>query len=230
MGRFESADGGTIFLDEVGDLPVEIQVALLRVLQEREIERVGANHTIAVDVRVIAATNRDLRAAVAAGNFREDLFYRLNVFPLQMPPLRERAGDIRLLTEYLVERYARKAGKRITAVAKDTLALFERYEWPGNIRELQNVIERAVILSESDVFAVDPNWLPLDTHRALSSPLLRADLADRERAMIEDALRATGGTISGPRGAAARLGIPRQTLESRMRRLGINGHRFKAGT
>jgi formate hydrogenlyase transcriptional activator len=229
LGRFESADGGTIFLDEVGDLPVEIQLALLRVLQEREIERVGTNHRIPVDVRVIAATNRDLRGIVAAGDFREDLFYRLNVFPLQLPPLRERAGDIRLLTEYLVERYARKAGKRIRAIAKDTLELFERYEWPGNIRELQNVIERAVILAEGDCFSVDPNWLPLDARGASSSPPLRTDLADRERTMIEDALRATGGMVSGPHGAAKRLGMPRQTLQSRLRKLGINAHRFKAG-
>ena len=163
------------------------------------------------------------------GQLREDLFYRLNVFPLQLPPLRERAGDIRLLTEYLVQRYARKAGRRITTVARDTLQLFEKYHWPGNVRELQNVIERALILSESDTFAVDPNWLPLGAPAASKSPLLRVDLVHRERNMIEDALRATRGTISGPRGAAARLGIPRQTLESRLRRLGIGAHLFKAG-
>jgi formate hydrogenlyase transcriptional activator len=208
---------------------MEIQLALLRVLQEREIERVGTNHRIPVDVRVIAATNRDLRGTVAAGDFREDLFYRLNVFPLQLPPLRDRAGDIRLLTEYLVERYARKAGKRIRAIAKDTLKLFERYEWPGNIRELQNVIERAVILAEGDCFSVDPNWLPLDARGASSSTPLRIDLADRERTTIEDALRATAGMVSGTHGAAKRLGMPRQTLQSRLRKLGINAHRFKAG-
>jgi PAS domain S-box-containing protein len=229
LGRFESADAGTIFLDEVGELPPEIQVALLRVLQEREIERVGGNQSIAVDVRVIAATNRDLRAAVAAGNFREDLFYRLNVVPLRLPPLRERVGDIRLLTEYLVERYSRKSGKRIAAIAKETIELFEKYAWPGNIRELQNVIERAVILADNDCFAVDPNWLPVNSPAAARSPTLRIDLTERERIMIEDALRATGGTVAGPRGAAARLGVPRQTLESRLRKLGINAHRFKAG-
>ena len=206
---------------------MEIQVALLRVLQEREIERVGSNHSIPVDVRVIAATNRDLRGAVATGTFREDLFYRLNVVPLRLPPLRERVGDIRLLTEYLVERYARKAGKRVGAIAKETLDLFERYRWPGNIRELQNVIERAVILAEGDYFVVDPNWLPINALAAARATPLRIDLADRERVMIEDALRATGGTVSGPQGAAVRLGVPRQTLQSRLRKLGINTHRFK---
>ncbi len=229
LGRFESADAGTIFLDEVGELPPEIQVALLRVLQEREIERVGGNESIAVDVRVIAATNRDLRAAVAAGTFREDLFYRLNVVPLRVPPLRERVGDIRLLTEYLVERYSRKSGKRIAAIAKETIELFESYPWPGNIRELQNVIERAVILADNDYFAVDPNWLPLNNSATVRSAALRIDLKERERTMIEDALRATRGTVAGPRGAAARLGVPRQTLESRLRKLGINAHRFKTG-
>jgi formate hydrogenlyase transcriptional activator len=229
LGRFESADGGTIFLDEVGELPLEMQVALLRVLQEHEIERVGGDQTITVDVRVIAATNRDLRAAVAAGIFREDLFYRLDVVPLRLPPLRERAGDIRLLTKYLVERYARKAGKRIDAIAKETLELFEKYHWPGNIRELQNVIERAVILAEGDYLVVDPNWLPLNTVDAARAAPLKSDLADRERTMIEDALRSTGGMLSGPRGAAARLGLPRQTLESRLRKLGIKAHRFKPG-
>ena len=229
LGRFESADGGTVFLDEVGELPLEIQVALLRVLQDRDIERVGGNDTITVDVRVIAATNRDLRAAVAAGTFREDLFYRLNVVPLSLPPLRERAGDICLLTQYLVERFARKAGKRMSAIAKETLDLFERYDWPGNIRELQNVIERAVILAEGDHFAVDPNWLPINTSHAPRASALRIDLAGRERTMIEDALRASGGMIAGPQGAAVRLGVPRQTLQSRLRKLGINPHRFKAG-
>jgi formate hydrogenlyase transcriptional activator len=228
LGRFESADGGSIFLDEVGELPLEIQVALLRVLQEREIERVGGNQTIPVDVRVIAATNRDLREAVANGTFREDLFYRLDVVPLRLPPLRERVGDIRLLTEYLVERYARKAGKRFGAIAKDTLELFDRYHWPGNIRELQNVIERAVILAEGDHFYVDPNWLPLNAGRRTATAL-RSDLADRERAMIEEALRATGGMVAGPQGAATRLGVPRQTLQSKLRKLGVNVHRFKAG-
>src|SRR5205809_2825505 len=159
LGRFESADGGTIFLDEIGELPQETQIALLRVLQEREFERVGGNEAIAVDVRVLAATNKDLTAAVRDGVFRADLFYRLNVVPVQVPALRDRRGDIRLLVEYLVERYAQKAGKRIRSISKERLDLFEAYQWPGNIRELQNVIERAVILSDGDVFRVDTSWL-----------------------------------------------------------------------
>src|SRR5207253_4759512 len=154
LGRFEAAHGGTIFLDEIGDLPAETQIALLRVLQEREFERLGSNHPIAVDVRVLAATNRDLHAAVAAGTFRQDLFYRLNVFPIQLPALRERTDDIPLLVEYLVERYAKKAGKKIRTISKRTLDLFQAYDWPGNIRELQNVIERAVTLCAGDTFAV----------------------------------------------------------------------------
>src|ERR1700674_2869178 len=159
LGRFESADGGTIFLDEVGELPPETQIALLRVLQEREFERVGGNQTVRVDVRVLAATNRDLGASVADGTFRRDLFYRLNVFPIQLPVLRDRIDDIPLLVEYLVDRYAKKAGKRIRSISKDTLSLFRSYDWPGNIRELQNVVERAVILCDGETFCVDPSWL-----------------------------------------------------------------------
>jgi formate hydrogenlyase transcriptional activator len=229
VGRFESADGGTIFLDEIGELPHEAQVALLRVLQEREFERVGGNQSISVDVRVLAATNRDLSAAVSEGAFREDLFYRVNVFPIQVPPLRNRAGDIPLLVEYLVERYAQKAGKRIRYISKETLDLFQNYEWPGNIRELQNVVERAVILSEGEIFSVDATWLaPKPSKSKVSSVPLSADLAKREKAVIEEALREARGLIGGPKGAAAKLGVPRQTLESKIRKLGIDRYRFKA--
>ncbi len=228
LGRFESADGGTIFLDEIGELPPETQIALLRVLQEREYERVGGNQTISVDVRVLAATNRDLSAAVAEGAFRRDLFYRLNVFPIQMPALRDRVDDIPLLVEYLVDRYAKKAGKRIRSISKDTLNLFQNYDWPGNIRELQNVVERAVILCDGEVFCVDPSWLvPASPNPTTPTIPLVADLAEREKAMIENALREAEGLISGPNGAAAKLGIPRQTLESKIRKLGINRHRFR---
>ena len=238
-GRFEAADAGTIFLDEIGELPPETQIALLRVLQERELERVGGNQSIPVDVRVLTATNKDLSAAVAEGVFRKDLFYRLNVFPIQLPPLRARGEDIPLLVEYLVERFAEKTGKTIRRISKETLNLFQSYAWPGNIRELQNVIERAVILCESETFSVDASWLapagptiriPDDrTPRSDRSGVpLAADLAERERAMIEKALREAQGLISGPAGAAARLGLPRQTLESKIRKLGIDRYRFKS--
>jgi PAS domain S-box-containing protein len=233
LGRFESADGGTIFLDEVGEIPPETQLALLRVLQEHEFERVGGNQTVPVDVRVVAATNKDLRAAVADGTFRQDLFYRLNVFPIQVPALRDRVDDIPLLVEYLVDRYAKKAGKRIRSVSKNTLDLFQGYHWPGNIRELQNVVERAVVLCEGETFCVDPSWLapasssPTSPNPTTQTIPLVADLAERERAMIENALREAKGLISGPTGAAAKLGIPRQTLESKIRKLGINRHRFR---
>ena len=228
LGRFESANGGTIFLDEVGEVQPETQVALLRVLQEREFERVGGNQTVSVDVRVLAATNRDLSAAVAAGTFRQDLFYRLNVFPIQLPSLRERVDDIPLLVEYLIDRYAQKTGKRIRNINKSTLDLFKAYDWPGNIRELQNVIERAVILCDGETFCVDETWLTSVAPRstAPSLPLL-AGLADREKEMIEAALAECQGQVSGPAGAAAKLGIPRQTLEWKIRRLGIDRHRFK---
>ena len=166
-GRFESADGGTIFLDEIGELSPETQLALLRVLQERELERVGSSQPISIDVRVLAATNRDLEAAVSAGTFRQDLFYRLNVFPIRIPSLRERKDDIPLLVEYLVERYARRAGKRISHIKKKTLDLFQAYDWPGNIRELQNVIERAVILCDGETFSVDETWLRRKSNQAL---------------------------------------------------------------
>jgi formate hydrogenlyase transcriptional activator len=229
LGRFESADGGTIFLDEVGDLPPETQVALLRVLQEREFERVGGTQSVSVDVRVIAATNRDLNSAVAEGKFRQDLFYRFNVFPIRLPALRERIGDISLLVGYLIDRYAKKLGKRIRNIDKKTIELFHAYDWPGNIRELQNVVERAVILSEGETFFVDETWLTHVTPKlaATTAPLV-ADLVEHEREILEAALRESEGVVGGPTGAAFKLGIPRQTLESKIRKLGINRHRFKA--
>jgi len=228
LGRFESADGGTIFLDEVGELPLETQVALLRVLQEREFERVGGNETVSVDVRVLAATNGDLSAAVSQGRFRPDLFYRLNVFPIELPALRERADDIPLLVEYLIDRYAQKAGKRIKNISKKTLDLFQTYDWPGNIRELQNVIERAVIVCDGEIFSVDETWLTrVDRKSTVPTVPLITHLIDREKDMIENALRDAEGVIGGPSGAAAKLGIPRQTLESKIKKLGINRYRFK---
>src|SRR5712672_300345 len=221
LGRFEAADGGTIFLDEVGELPAEAQVSLLRVLQEREIERVGSSHPIAVDVRVLAATNRDLEAAVERGTFREDLFYRLNVFPIRLPPLRERAEDIPILVEYLVDRFAKQMGKPIRNIEKQTLQRLTAYDWPGNVRELQNVIERAVVLSEGETFVIDESWLPKRRGRPAST------LADGEKAMIEAALAESQGRIAGPRGAAAKLGIPRQTLEWKIRNLNIDKLAFR---
>ncbi|ABS25269.1 sigma54 specific transcriptional regulator, Fis family [Anaeromyxobacter sp. Fw109-5] len=228
-GRFESANGGTIFLDEVGDLTAETQIALLRVLQEREFERIGSSRPISVDVRVLAATHRDLEAAVEAGTFRQDLFYRLNVFPLQIPPLRERRDDIPLLAEYLIARYARTAGKSIRNIGKRTLESFRAYDWPGNVRELQNVVERAVILCDGETFAVDETWLTRETSApAGRSVSLAGSLADSERQMIEAALAASRGRVSGPSGAAIRLGIARQTLESRIQALHIDKYRFKS--
>jgi len=228
LGRFESADGGTIFLDEVGDLPPETQAALLRVLQEREFERVGGSQTVSVDVRVITATNRDLSSAVTEGTFRPDLFYRLNVFPIRLPALRERLSDISLLVGYLVDRYAKKAGKNIRNIDKKTMELFHAYNWPGNIRELQNVVERAVILCEEETFFVDEAWLRrVAPESAVTSVPLIPHLAEHEREMLESALRESGGVVGGPTGAAVKLGIPRQTLESKIRKLGINRHRFK---
>jgi PAS domain S-box-containing protein len=233
LGRFELAHEGTIFLDEVGELPAETQITLLRVLQEREFERVGGSQSISVDVRVLAATNRDLNAAVDSRSFRQDLFYRLNVFPIEIPPLRERRDDIPVLVEYLVERYAKKAGKRIIKISKKALELFQSYAWPGNIRELQNVIERAVVLSDGDTFSVDESWLkrrqPSESPWSSTTEKgLRRLNSDREREIIEATLAETGGRIAGPFGAAAKLGIPRQTLDSRISILGINKHRFKS--
>src|SRR5882724_1851893 len=218
LGRFETADGGTILLDEVGDLPAEAQVTLLRVLQEREIERVGSSHPIAVDVRVIVATNQDLEAAVARGAFRADLFYRLNVFPIAVPPLRERVDDVPVLVEYLVERFAKRAGKKITRIEKRTMALLQAYDWPGNVRELQNVIERAVVLCDGEILSIDESWL-----KAKAPPAA----GDQERTTIEAALTATQGRVAGPKGAAAKLGMPRQTLDSKIRTLRIDKLRFR---
>ena len=227
LGRFELANGGTIFLDEVGELSSETQVALLRVLQEREFERVGGRERIQVDVRVIAATNRDLTAAVADGTFRQDLFYRLNVFPLEMPPLRERREDIPMLVEYFIGRSARRAGKTFRRVSKRTLDCLQSYPWPGNVRELQNVIERSVIVSETDEFTVDESWLSQRDRRLGAGVGLSSSLAAHEKAIVEDALRASRGRVFGPSGAAARLGIPRSTLESRIRALKIDKRRFR---
>jgi transcriptional regulator with GAF, ATPase, and Fis domain len=230
LGRFELADGGTIFLDEVGELLPDTQVALLRVLQEREFERVGGTKPIHVDVRVIAATNRDLKAAIAAGSFRQDLYYRLNVFPIQMPPLRERKDDLLMLVEYFVQRYASRAGKQIHSIDKKTLGLLQAYDWPGNIRELQNVIERSVILSAGGVFAVDELWLTAQsvqpTPQTKPSATLQGDPRS-EREIIEAALAESRGRIAGPSGAAARLNIPPSTLEHRIRALKISKSQFK---
>ena len=229
LGRFELADGGTIFLDEIGELSPEMQIALLRVLQEREFERVGGQERIHVDVRVIAATNRDLEAAIVEGAFREDLFYRLNVFPVEMPALRERQDDIHVLVEYFIGRYARKAGKTFRRVSKRTLNQLRAYPWPGNVRELQNVIERSVIVSDTEDLQVDESWLSaaprMETRLGLGGAL-----AAQEKAIIEDALRACGGRVFGPSGAATRLGIPRSTLESRIKALNIDKARFRMGT
>jgi formate hydrogenlyase transcriptional activator len=231
LGRFEAADGGTIFLDEIGELPAEAQVALLRVLQEREIERVGSSHPISVDVRVLAATNQDLEAAVERGKFREDLYYRLNVVPIRLPPLRERVEDIPILVEYLVDRYAKQVGKNIRNIEKHTLQLLRAYDWPGNVRELQNVIERAVVLVEGETFAIDESWLTnkrSKTTNGNARPV--TTLANGEKELIEAALKESEGRISGPRGAAAKLGIPRQTLEWKIRTLNIDKLAFKRGT
>jgi formate hydrogenlyase transcriptional activator len=225
MGCFELADGGTIFLDEIGELPAETQVALLRVLQEREFQRVGGSHSIRADVRVIAATNRDLPGAIAAGTFRSDLFYRINVFPIEIPPLRERREDIRMLVEYFIDRYSSKAGKKIRRIDKKSLDRLQSYPWPGNIRELQNVIERSVILCDTEDFSVDESWLSLE--RQASRPL-PGNLQAQEKEIIEAALAETAGRVSGPSGAAAKLGIPATTLDSKIKSLKINKRRFHA--
>jgi len=228
LGRFESAHGGTLFLDEIGDLPAEIQIALLRVLQEREIERIGSNRAIAVDVRVVAATHRDLKALVAEGKFRADLLYRLNVVPIEVPTLRGRADDIPLLVEYFIDRFAKKLGKKFRRIDKKTMKVFQSYHWPGNVRELQNVIERAVILSEGDTFCVDETWLSVQTPRFTRPTVaLSGALLGHEKEMIEAALAQSQGRISGPTGAAVKLGLPSQTLDSKIKRLKINKSRFK---
>jgi formate hydrogenlyase transcriptional activator len=228
LGRFERADRGTIFLDEIGDIPAETQVALLRVLQEHEFERVGGTHPVPIDVRVLAATNCDLRAAVAAGKFRADLYYRLNVFPIHMPALRDRVDDIPSLVEDLIARCATKIGKNVRRVDDDSLERLVTYDWPGNIRELQNVLERAVILCEGEIARIDEEWLdsgeavPSSKSMSLSSFLIR-----RERELIEAALQKSMGRIAGRKGAAGLLGIPRTTLESRIKSLRIDKFRYK---
>jgi PAS domain S-box-containing protein len=230
LGRFELANGGTIFLDEVGELPADIQVALLRVLQEREFERVGGTQSIRVDVRVVAATNRDLETAMANGTFRADLFYRLNVFPIQVPPLRERKDDILTLLEYFVQRFGRKLGKSISKIDKRTMELFRSYDWPGNVRELQNVVERSVIISPDDVFCVDEAWLSTDTAKKRLGhcvPEPANGAWDRERQTIEAALEESGGRVYGANGAAARLQIPPSTLDSKIKKLQIHKRHFK---
>jgi transcriptional regulator with GAF, ATPase, and Fis domain len=223
LGRFELAEGGTIFLDEVGDLPMETQIALLRVLQEREFERVGGTEVLRADVRVISATNRDLQTAIADGAFRSDLYYRLNVFPIKLPPLRERKEDVPLLVNYFVNRYARRAGKKIKHIQKKTLEILQEYSWPGNVRELQNVIERSLIIGETNEFSIDENWF---AHEFQSSPR-PANRTSAEQEQIEAALAQTKGKVSGRQGAAAILGLPASTLESKIRTLRINKHAYK---
>jgi formate hydrogenlyase transcriptional activator len=225
-GRFEVADNGTILLDEIAEMPSETQVALLRVLQEREFERVGGTQSVPVDVRVIAATNCDLPSAVRTGKFRLDLFYRLNVFPIHAPPLRERPEDILLLAKCFIERYAAKENKRIRTIEKRTAALLEAYDWPGNIRELQNVIERAMILCDSDTFSVEESWLRPESE---NENCLRPSLSHHQREIIETALARTHGRVAGPQGAAAKLGIPRTTLESQIKSLHIDKSRYRSG-
>jgi transcriptional regulator with GAF, ATPase, and Fis domain len=228
LGRFESAEGGTIFLDEVGELPAEMQITLLRVLQEREFERVGGNESLKTDVRVVAATNRNLQTAIAEGKFREDLFYRLDVFPIEVPSLRERKEDIPVLVEYFVGRYAGKAGKTISGINTKSMEVLQAYSWPGNIRELQNVIERSVIICDSENLSIDENWLarPAPGAHWAAQPL--ADkLTAQERELIEVALAESKGKVSGPLGAAAKLGIPQSTLDSKIKSLKINKHRFR---
>jgi len=222
QGRFELAHSGTIFLDEIGELPAETQIALLRVLQERQFERVGGSRVIPTDVRIIAATNSDLAAAIAAGTFRADLFYRLNVFPIHVPPLRQRKEDIPMLVEYFVKRYGEKAGKQITKIDKSTLKLCQSYPWPGNIRELQNIIERSVILCTGDTFWIDEAWLSSQGGpRPKSSGPLTENLHNYEKELIEAALAESKGKVAGPNGAAAKLGIPRSTLDLKIKQLNI---------
>jgi transcriptional regulator with GAF, ATPase, and Fis domain len=224
LGRFELAEGGTLFLDEVGDLPLETQIALLRVLQEREFERIGGTEMLRCDVRVIAATNRDLHSAIADGSFRSDLFYRLNVFPIILPPLRERKEDVALLVNYFVDRYAKRAGKKIRCIQKKALEALQEYSWPGNVRELQNVIERSLIIGETNEFSIDKSWFSSESQPARSPAV---DQTSSERTRIEAALAQSNGKISGAHGAAAKLGMPPSTLESRIRSLKINKFQFK---
>jgi PAS domain S-box-containing protein len=231
QGRFELAHSGTIFLDEVGELPAETQIALLRVLQEHQFERVGGTRVLLTDVRVIAATNRDLRAAIASGTFRADLFYRLNVFPIEVPPLRERREDIPMLVEYFVKRYAEKAGKQIYKIDKNAMELCQAYPWPGNIRELQNIIERSVILCSGDTLWIDGAWLTSEvqpSRQEMPAPLAET-LQNQEKELIEAALAASGGRVAGPNGAALKLGIPRTTLDSKIKQLKIRKYKYAPG-
>ncbi len=231
LGRFEVAEGGTIFLDEIGELPMETQIALLRVLQDQQFERLGGNQPIRANARVITATNRDLEVAIAAGSFRRDLFYRLNVFPIEIPPLRERKEDIPILVEYFIDRYASKLGKKIRSASRKTLDLLQSYSWPGNIRELQNVIERSIIVCDTENFSVDENWFVRDSCQAqpVGQPLSDI-LVSQTKEMIEAALAESGGRVSGPSGAAAKLGMPASTLESKIKSLKINKYLFKKST
>jgi transcriptional regulator with GAF, ATPase, and Fis domain len=229
IGRFELAEGGTIFLDEIGELPAETQILLLHVLQEREFERVGGSQRISTDVRVIAATNRNLAAAIDAGSFRLDLFFRLNVFPIVVPPLRERNGDIPILAEYFIQIYAAKLGKKTRGMDQKTLEMFQAYRWPGNIRELQNVIERSLILCNSDTFSVDKSWLQTESLQSFNSSSLLAEmLLEKEKEAIETALKESKGRVAGPTGAAAKLGIPPSTLESKIKVLKISKNHYRA--
>jgi formate hydrogenlyase transcriptional activator len=218
IGRFELAHRGTIFLDEVGDIPLELQPKLLRVLQEQEFERLGSARTIRVDVRLVAATNRDLEEMVAARTFRSDLFYRLRVFPLVMPPLRERQEDIPMLVRYFVQKYARRMNRAVETIPSETLDLLVRYSWPGNIREMENLIERAVIVSPGAVLRVPLSELKPPMEPAAGN-LLTLEAAEREH--ILKALEATNWVLAGPRGAATMLGMKRTTLQSRMQKLGL---------
>jgi formate hydrogenlyase transcriptional activator len=224
LGRFEAADHGTLFLDEIGDMPIEAQCALLRVLQERQLERIGGSRTIPVDVRVIAATNCDLSTAIESGKFRLDLFYRLNIFPIHVPALRERPEDILPLARYFIERYAAKTGRRIRSVEKRTARLLQAYAWPGNIRELQNVIERSVILCDTETLAVDEAWVS-SISESVYGPQPRRTSEEKER--IEAVLAECRGRISGPNGAASKLGLRRTTLESWIKKLRINKYQYQ---
>lgn len=228
LGRFELAEGGTIFLDEIGELPMETQIALLRVLQDQKFERLGGNQPIQANARVITATNRDLQSAIEAGNFRSDLFYRLNVFPIEIPPLRERQEDIPILVEYFIHRYTSKLGKKIRSANRKTLDLLQSYSWPGNIRELQNVIERSIIVCDTEQFSVDEHWLGRESCQAQPAGQPLSDmLVIQTKEMIEAALAESGGRVSGPSGAAAKLGMPASTLESKIKSLKINKYLFK---
>jgi formate hydrogenlyase transcriptional activator len=225
LGRFELADGGTLFLDEIGELPAETQIALLRVLQEREFQRVGSNQSLRANVRVIAATHRDLPGAIASGSFRSDLYYRINVFPIDVPPLRDREEDIRLLVEYFIDRYASKSGKHIRHIEKRSLRRLQTYPWPGNIRELQNVIERSIIVCDSETFSIDASWL---SNQPLPLRPFSASLASQEKQLIEAALTESRGKVSGPNGAAEKLQMPASTLESKIKSLKINKYHFQS--